>query len=257
MEVSQQKHKRSWQESHDKWVSLLADPEREKDQLGPSHSKERVECPVEDYVLREDVSGFAKERTASEKATKNTKVDNLGALDMKVATACPRWSDDHFVLGVKSGATSNPFLQKDIGMSGAATPSTPLKTPAGVAPAETTPEKVPESNADKPKKVKDVSRYRTKKYDSATKSFTSQMTEWKKIMATKTKVDAFTNDPTLKEAYKHFVSLATTKIGVGEALLNDTLTSHLASLSDDDKKALPGDLSLLQSTSDVEPLLCF
>ena len=50
MDVSQAKHKRSWEESDRMWTEFSNDSEREKDQMGPECSKLRIECPVKDYA---------------------------------------------------------------------------------------------------------------------------------------------------------------------------------------------------------------
>ena len=118
MDVSQAKHKRSWEESDRMWTEFSNDSEREKDQMGPECSK-----LVKDYILREDVSGYSKARVAAHKQMKNPKQEDMEKADSTVCASLPRWTDSHFAIGNKSGATSNGFMHGD---QAASAPSTPM-----------------------------------------------------------------------------------------------------------------------------------
>ena len=252
MDVSQAKHKRSWEESDRMWTEFSNDSEREKDQMGPECSKLRIECPVKDYILREDVSGYSKARVAAHKQMKNPKQEDMEKADSTVCTSLPRWTDSHFAIGNKSGATSNGFMHGD---HAAAAPSTPMCEASAGLDSLFTPEKqdllgLPEN---KKKNIKDISRYRTKKYDAVMKTYKSLDLKCDSLHK---QVSDFCSSKDNTDEFKHFIDLAKFKLEFMGRLSTskdaEEWCSYLESLSGQEKAMLPGDLSLLHCPAEID-----
>ncbi|CAJ1447311.1 unnamed protein product [Effrenium voratum] len=252
MDVSQAKHKRSWEESDRMWTEFSNDSEREKDQMGPECSKLRIECPVKDYILREDVSGYSKARVAAHKQMKNPKQEDMEKADSTVCTSLPRWTDSHFAIGNKSGATSNGFMHGD---QAAAAPSTPMCEASAGLDSLFTPEKqdLPGLPENKKKNIKDISRYRTKKYDAVMKTYKSLDLKCDSLHK---QVSDFCSSKDNTDEFKHFIDLAKFKLEFMGRLSTskdaEEWCSYLESLSEQEKAMLPGDLSLLHCPAEID-----
>ena len=70
-------------EAENLW-SQYVESDRERDHLGPEHSKLRIYTPVEDYICREDVSGYSKEQLSGTKPKTNASA-SASALDLAIS----------------------------------------------------------------------------------------------------------------------------------------------------------------------------
>ncbi|CAJ1439300.1 unnamed protein product, partial [Effrenium voratum] len=209
MDVSQAKHKRSWEESDRMWTEFSNDSEREKDQMGPECSKLRIECPVKDYILREDVSGYSKARVAAHKQMKNPKQEDMEKADSTVCTSLPRWQRQRQAL-------------------------------------------LCAKQENKKKNIKDISRYRTKKYDAVMKTYKSLDLKCDSLHK---QVSDFCSSKDNTDEFKHFIDLAKFKLEFMGRLSTskdaEEWCSYLESLSEQEKAMLPGDLSLLHCPAEI------
>ena len=92
-----------------KWNEYKNNEDILRDQLGPQNSKLRLYIPKGDYIIREDISGNAKQRELSTKARRATDQE-MEAADCQMQEDLPRWSDDQFRTGSVSGAARNHQL---------------------------------------------------------------------------------------------------------------------------------------------------
>ena len=82
------------QEAHADWQRFESDSDVQRDQFGPKASPLRLYSPVEDYVLRKDVSGFARERLDGTKAKPRPQGKDIEGIDRGLQEDMPKWSDE-------------------------------------------------------------------------------------------------------------------------------------------------------------------
>ena len=191
----QEENHRTKQEAESLW-SQYVDSDRERDHLGPEHSKLRIYTPVEDYICREDVSGYSKEQVSGTKQKSNASAQDIGEMIDRVNAPMPSWSS--LAVGSHGGATNSEFLA---GPSGQALHGAEQAQAQGVQPVSQ------DANLNK-KGQKELARKRAKLYDEVLKSIgntkASAQSNLKKVGEDLQKF----LDSNKREEYEHFLALA-------------------------------------------------
>ena len=94
-----------------KWNEYENNEDILRDQLGPENSRLRLYIPKGDYIIREDISGYAKQRELGTKARRATDQE-MEAADRHMQEDMPRWSDEQFRTGSATGATRNLAVEQ-------------------------------------------------------------------------------------------------------------------------------------------------
>ncbi|CAE7212963.1 unnamed protein product, partial [Symbiodinium sp. CCMP2456] len=241
------------------WKEYEKSEDIERDELGPAHSKLRLFVPTKDYILREDISGYSKERELLSKAKKNPKDADIDGADEQMNAGAPRWSDEHFRINGISGGTRNSFLFQS-GQAGAS--SKPV--------FQETPTKDPkfEKEDDPRKQEKDargLARKRSKKYEELQKALGRSDDDCKKALTEGyVKIVAFKeqNQEDL-DSYQHFLNLAEVKLRALGSLIGQagdgskavTLQDLKAGLSEEELTYLPVSLDHLLQVDAVKKKL--
>ena len=234
----QEENHRTKSEAESLW-SQYVDSDRERDHLGPEHSKLRIYTPVEDYICREDVSGYSKEQVSGTKQKSNASAQDLENMMDRVNAPMPSWSS--LAVGSHGGATNSEFLA---GPNGQALHGAEQAQAQGVQPASE------DANLSK-KGQKEVARKRAKLYDEVLKSIgnakASAQSNLKKVGEDLQKF----LDSNKREEYEHFLALAESREKVLRWLVEiddeEELRKKFQGLTDSEKAVLPCDTQLMHS----------
>ena len=110
MKFQQEEKGLSRQDADNLWEKYKADPDHERDELGPPQAKLRLfSLRVEDYLIRETVSGFQRERVSGTRDVKNPNEKQAKELDDRLAEPLPEFEE--LQLENHSGKTNSQFLQ--------------------------------------------------------------------------------------------------------------------------------------------------
>ena len=238
------------QEAHADWQRFESDSDVQRDQFGPKASPLRLYCPVEDYVLREDVSGFSRERLAGTKAKARPQGKDIEGIDKGLQEDMPKWSDERLNIGDFDGKTSNPFLLQ--GGHALRTPQAvgSLTTAARQGGGQQSQPAPGDNQKHQARAARDVERQRNKKYDEAQQSLAKESKAWSATLASASDTLAKFLLDNQRDDYTHFLALAEARLKVLCLMLaSDTkredLDVSLAALTEDEKTCLPCDTSLL------------
>ena len=243
------------QEAHADWQRFEADEEVQRDNGGPQASPLRLYCPVEDYVLREDVSGYRRQRVAATKSKSKPSEKDIKAMDESLQGAMPKWNDERFNIGDFRSQTNNPFLNH----GGHAAPSRleqDVPTLSGNGRVQESPGQAPAPVPLNLKPAKDIAKQKTKKYDEALNSLNKEGKNWEQVLQkSKATIDAFLRDND-RHDFEHFLCLAEVRMKVMQWLLcqdmtREVLDEKLKELDQEQLLYLPCDAALLRLPSEI------
>ena len=183
----------SWQDADKLWEKYKADPDHERDELGPPQSKLRLFTAVEDYLIRETVSGFQRETVSGVRDVKNPSEKQAKELDDRLAEPLPGFEE--LQLENHSGKTNSQFLQSG---------------PVVAVPMHGTPKAgriQPGAARKSGKKDKEIGRRRVKAYDEVLKKVRESEVRLPRIL--KQAEDTFVKFQVQNPAsdYEHFINL--------------------------------------------------
>ena len=234
----QEENHRAMKEAENLW-SQYVESDRERDHLGPEHSKLRIYTPVEDYICREDVSGYSKEQLSGTKPKTNASAQDIADMIDRINAPMPSWSS--LAVGSHGGATNSEFLA---GPTGQALHGAQQAQAQGVQPVSE------DANLSK-KGQKELARKRAKLYDEVLKAIgntkASAQSNLKKVAEDLQKF----LDSNPREEYEHFLALAESRAKVLRWLVEiedeEELQNKFKDLSDSEKAVLPCDTQLMHS----------
>ncbi|CAE7450937.1 unnamed protein product, partial [Symbiodinium pilosum] len=243
MKHSQEEEFKSWQEAHSEWQRMEANPEVERDQLGPKQSPLRLHCPAGDYIKKEDISGVANERLAGTKQKNKPGAKDIEALDEQIQAHLPGWDDPRLRIGDYSGKTSSLFLLN-----------------GGHAVREKRVEGLKDSRQHRlvtqSQQTPRLPQMLPKKYDEVLNTLNKDRKMWESTLQTANdSIKAFLADNS-REDYKHFLALAEVRLNVLSAVLEKNITredlqERLAKLTDEEKTYLPCNIDLFVRPLDM------
>ena len=235
MKFQQKEKGLSWQDADNLWEKYKADPDHERDELGPPQAKLRLFTAVEDYLIRETVSGFQRERVSGTRDVKNPNEKQAKELDDRLAEPLPGFEE--LQLENHSGKTNSQFLQSGpvvaVPMHG--TPNANRIQPGAAGKAG--------------KKDKEMGRRRAKAYDEVLKKVRESEVRLPKIL--KQAEDAFEKFQAENSAsdYEHFIKLVGVRLRVLKWLVQFSdealFQKQLEELDDSERTLLPVDTKFL------------
>ena len=233
MKHQQEENGKSWQDADKLWEEYKADPDRQRDELGPPNSKLRIYTAVEEYLVREDVTGASKQQISGTKQYKSISTNQQQELNNMLEAAMPGWEE--LQVGKQSGATSSAFLQ----------PWEKSSEPMHAISNEASIPKIGRATQ------KELSRKRAKAYDEVLKQLTNGNNTWKKIQDKAADDVAKFKSENQPDEYEHFLDLVDARLKVSSAILEDKTESDLqtllSSLSEKEASLLPATVQHIHS----------
>ena len=241
MKFQQEEKGLSWQDADNLWEKYKADPDHERDELGPPQAKLRLFTAVEDYLIRETVSGFQRERVSGTRDVKNPNEKQAKELDDRLGEPLPGFEE--LQLENHSGKTNSQFLQSGpvvaVPMHG--TPNANRIQPGAAGKAG--------------KKDKEMGRRRAKAYDEVLKKVRESEVRLPKIL--KQAEEAFEKFQAENSAsdYEHFIKLVGVRLRVLKWLVQFSdealFQKQLEELDDSERTLLPVDTKFLHLAKHV------
>ena len=244
------------QEAHADWQRFEADEDVQRDQLGPQASPLRLYCPVEDYVIHEDVSGYRRQRVAATKSKSKPQDKDIKAMDESLQGSMPKWNDERFNIGDFHSGTANPYLTQGGHAATVSRVVQDVPTLSGSGRSEGTPGPSPQSGTAPVKPSKDIAKQKTKKYDEALNSLQKEQRNWLQVLnKSQATIEEFLKDNERAD-YEHFLCLAETRLLAMQWLLKDDMTREALDkkwglLQDEQRLYLPCDTALLRLPSEI------
>ena len=244
------------QEAHADWQRFEADEDVQRDQLGPQASPLRLCCPVEDYVIHEDVSGYRRQRVAATKSKSKPQDKDIKAMDESLQGSMPKWNDERFNIGDFHSGTANPYLTQGGHAATVSRVVQDVPTLSGSGRSEGTPGPSPQSGTAPVKPSKDIAKQKTKKYDEALNSLQKEQRNWLQVLnKSQATIEEFLKDNERAD-YEHFLCLAETRLLAMQWLLKEDMTREALDkkwglLQDEPRLYLPCDTALLRLPSEI------
>ena len=210
MKHQQEENGKSWQDADKLWEEYKADPDRQRDELGPPNSKPRIYTAVEEYLVREDVTGSQQAANQRHQAVQVHLYQQQQELNNMLEAAMPGWEE--LQVGKQSGATSSAFLQ----------PWEKSSEPMHAISNEASIPKIGRATQ------KELSRKRAKAYDEILKQLTNGNNTWKKIQDKAADDVAKFKSENQPDEYEHFLDLVDARLKVSSAILEDKTESDLS-----------------------------
>ena len=243
-------------EAHADWQRFEADEDVQRDQLGPQASPLRLYCPVEDYVIHEDVSGYRRQRVAATKSKSKPQDKDIKAMDESLQGSMPKWNDERFNIGDFRSGTANPYLTQGGHDATVSRVVQDVPTLSGSGRSEGTPGPSPQSGTAPVKPSKDIAKQKTKKYDEALNSLQKEQRNWLQVLnKSQATIEEFVKDNERAD-YEHFLCLAETRLLAMQWLLKEDMTREALDkkwglLQDEPRLYLPCDTALLRLPSEI------
>ncbi|CAE7793854.1 unnamed protein product [Symbiodinium sp. CCMP2592] len=234
MKFQQEDRGLSWQDADKLWEDYKADPDHERDELGPPQSQLRLYTAVEDYLIRETVSGFQRERVSGVKDVKNPTEKQAKELDDRLAEPLPGFEE--LQLEHHSGKTKSQFLQSG---------------PVVAVPMHGRPSagRIQPGTGKAGKKDKEMGRRRAKAYDEVLKKVReAEVRLPRTLKQAEQNFEHFQVNNSVDD-YEHFIRLVDVRIRVLKWLVETTdeaqFQQRLEGLGDSERSLLPVDTKFL------------